>query len=95
MDSADIDNLVKLSDNPEAFEIQRMLLIRREIAALPADQRMKAMAFQMGLDRERDADPTGFAPSLWARIGENMENLGDQFVSLKHLIVGPPVAKHV
>jgi hypothetical protein len=71
------------------------MMIRREIAALPADQRAKALAFQMGLDRERDADPEGFAPSLWARLNENIKNIEDQFFSIKHLIVGPPEVKHV
>jgi len=79
----DFSHLSTLSE--DAFELERNRIIGSFINSSPPEQRRALLATQYRLDMLRDkSTPEQFLKSLFAEIGENLENMGDQFVAIGH-----------
>lgn len=82
----DLSYLANLSELE--FEAERCRLIMAEIENAPTPElRKKGLLLQMEIDTRRDTMPRDqFIGSLLSQASENLENLSDQFVALKHTI---------
>lgn len=79
--------LSKLTD--EQFELERARIISEYLSSLPAGSQKKLRSFQSELDLLRlSSTPEDFMKHLADALRENLENLGDQLVSLRNLTVG-------
>jgi hypothetical protein len=77
-------NLAKL--NEFDFEAERCRIINSYLDGLTPDQRKLALSQQLELELLRDkSTPEEFLSSLLASLRENIENLDDQVLALKHL----------
>lgn len=73
------------------FERERDRIIREHLNSLPEEQRKKAFLLQIELDLKRETmSPAEFDSYLQMLITENLENLADQMIALKHHIDGAP-----
>lgn len=78
-------DLAKL--NEFDFEAERCRIINSYLDGLTLDQRKLALLQQFKLERLRDkSTPEEFLSSLLVSLRENIENLDDQVLALKHLI---------
>lgn len=72
----DFENLSKLADNPEAFEVERSRIINKYINSLPPKQRIKALLFQTKLDQQRaNLTPSEFVSFIVNQMDFNIRRI--------------------
>jgi hypothetical protein len=73
------------------FEMERNRILSEYILSLPEEKRKVAYAKQLEIESVRiSADDEEFNKWLMSQISENLGNISDQFVAMKHLIDGAP-----
>jgi hypothetical protein len=89
----DFDTAAKLAKaDPEAFELYRQDLIADLIESLPLEKQGQWWAYQNELDLMREQlSPEDFQRFLFHGMANNVENLGDKFMEINHLLREPPV----
>lgn len=85
-----VDTLFGLTPRSVEWEAERARIIHEFIKSLPPERQKKALLTQLEIEvKQLELGPTEFDHWLWSQITENLENLSDQLVAVKHLVDGP------